>query len=226
MAHCEDFRGPPTRETMRSTELSEIFSLEQQKKDAEPTPRNFGLEFGFALSLEIQGELGMVSIYSHDEDSFRLEKPHVFKGAEIFVQKAFFKPIFQSSDFRIITRANFELTQGEVSVRQSGIQNRKLEVTQRIFRAHAAILGLKTLQQNWSGGAAIGIGGASLDQIGLGVTDSFFATSYFPLIEILSVYQWNPDFAIVSSIRKINLESNPHNSASAVALTVGIAAGF
>ncbi len=230
---------PPTQhiedplEAKRRMEMQKIFEMENKKKRETSTAEQLDIEFGALLGLEFDAGMGMRSRYTHDENIFEVKQPAPLWGCEVFAQKSMTLRLgFNSGDvmnqqkLNLDARVGLSLFQGNVKVEQTGIQQQETTVTHRILRAYVSTMIQRNFGTRLHGGAGIGLGLASLNQIGLGVSDSFFATSYFPLVELQLAYALFPDVTLVGGVRKIGFTPKPTNSTSAAAATLGASVAF
>jgi hypothetical protein len=230
---------PPTQhiedplEAKRRMEMQKIFEIQNENRPETPTPEHLDIEFGALLGLEFDAGMGMRSRYTHDEDVFEVKQADPLLGCEVFAQKSIalrlgFKSVdvMNQQKLYLDARLGLSLFQGNVNVEQTGIQQRKALVTHRIFRAYVSTMVQKNFGARLHGGAGIGLGLASLNQIGLGVSDSFFASSYFPLVELQLTYALFPDVSLIGGVRKIGFTQKPTNSTTAAAATLGASVAF
>ncbi len=220
-------------EATRREELSRIFAIENEKREETPTIERFGIDFGLNLGTEISGGLGMTSKYVHDEDMFAVSRAQPLLGGEFSAEKSLLDMFgirdavwVKKSGIEFVGRAALALFQADLQVQQSGIQNREITVTHRLLRSHLAIVAKHNISENVSAGAGLGLGFASLNQAGLGVSDTFFTTSYPAFTELQLAYAVSPDLAVVGGVRKFGFTVKSEDTSNSLAGFLGVVMGL
>jgi hypothetical protein len=220
-------------EVKRREELSRVFLIESQKREERPASPRFGIDFGLNLAAEIHGGSGLRSVYFHDEDTFAVERSDPLWGAEFFAQKdllgLFGDPANEegtANRFGLLVRASFGMLQGDVEVEQSGVQERVIVVTHRVVQGALSLVGDVQPIKSLHVGIGLGYGFASLNQLGLGVTDTFLVSYSLPVFDVQVGYDVHPDWRIVLGLRRLGLSSVAEDATSALGATVGVVTGF
>ncbi len=225
--------GQRKAEEQRQTELSKVFAIEKDQRAAPASSDLLGIDFGLIVGLQVEGGMGLHSTFSHEEDTFSIETVQPLVGIEVSAAKSIFD-LVQLSPTSWARQKSLDLAlnlavgiyQGDVTVEQHGIQERSSSVTHRLLQTHGSLFAQKIWRSGVKAGIGLGAGVQALNQIGTGISDSFFNTNIAPVGTVSIAYAMRPGWDIECSVRRFGFQANTLDRANSLTATTGMLVRF